>query len=113
MKPYIFREAGKFVMNLNEYICDEITHNHRKLVEQFLNHKERTQKRLEGISVAEEKIMMLESRLAIETPAFEGEYAIDDRTSLSLFDCLIPKLKEHRRFKIKPDDAFSINDFKL
>ena len=42
----------------------------------------------------------------------EAEYAIDDTNKLSLFDCLIPKLKENRRFKIKKDDVFSIADFK-
>ena len=42
----------------------------------------------------------------------EAEYAIDDRTALQLYDCLIPKIKEHRRFKINRDSKFSLADLK-
>ena len=31
--------------------------------------------------------------LAQKTPVFEAEYALDERTPLSLYDCLVPKLK--------------------
>ena len=56
---------------------------------------------------------MLEVKVAQKTPVMEAEFAIDDMNhSLSFFDCLIPKLKEHRRFKINPDDVFSIADIK-
>ena len=55
---------------------------------------------------------MLEMALAQKTPVMQAEYAIDDTNPLSAFECLIPKLKEHRRFKFKKDDAFSIADFK-
>ena len=54
---------------------------------------------------------MLEGILALKTPVLEAENAIDDRTPLSLYDCLIPKLKEHRRFKLTKDSEFSIADF--
>ena len=55
---------------------------------------------------------MLEIALAQKTPVMEAENAIDDRNPLSAFDCLVPKLKEHRRFKLLKDDAFSVADFK-
>ena len=44
----------------------------------------------------------------------QAEYAIDDTNALSAFDCLVPKLKEHRRFKLikGKNDSFSIADFK-
>ena len=42
----------------------------------------------------------------------EAEHAIDDTNALSHFECLIPKLKEHRRFKLLKEDTFSIADFK-
>ena len=59
-----------------------------------------------------EKVKMLEMALAQKTPVMQAEYAIDETNPLSAFECLIPKLKEHRRFKLKKDDAFSIADFK-
>ena len=48
----------------------------------------------------------------MKTPVMEAEHAIDDCTAMSLYDCLIPKLREQRRFRIKKDDKFSIADFK-
>ena len=42
----------------------------------------------------------------------EAEYAMDDRTALNLYDCLIPKLRENRRFLVKKNAALSIADFK-
>ena len=32
----------------------------------------------------------------MKSPAMEAEYAHDERTPLSLYDCLIPKLRENR-----------------
>ena len=54
----------------------------------------------------------VELRLATKSPVFEAEYAIDEATSLSLYDCLVPRLKEHRRYRITKDSEFSIADFK-
>ena len=54
---------------------------------------------------------LLEGILALKTPVLEAENAIDDRSPLGLYDCLIPKLKEHRRFKLTKDSEFSIADF--
>ena len=55
---------------------------------------------------------VLEKAIALRTPVMEAEFAIDDRTSLNLYDCLIPKIREHRRFRFHKDDSFSIADFK-
>ena len=55
---------------------------------------------------------MLELAVASKTPIMEAEYAIDDESPLSLYNCLIPKIKEHRRFRIQTDSKFSIEDFK-
>ena len=43
----------------------------------------------------------------------EAEYAIDERTCLELYDCLVPRIKEHRRFKLLKDAEFSIADFRV
>ena len=39
---------------------------------------------------------MFEKAYAMRTPVMEAEYSHDDRTALSLYDCLIPRLREHR-----------------
>ena len=66
----------------------------------FLEFKERTE---ETIAKAEEQkvdLDYMEKAFALKTPIMEAEHAIDERTALSLYDCLIPKLKEHRKFRI-------------
>ena len=42
----------------------------------------------------------------------EAEFAIDDRTALNLYDCLIPKIREQRKFIFQKEEKFSIEDFK-
>ena len=59
-----------------------------------------------------EKVKMMEILLAQKSPVMQAEHAIDDTNAFSFFDCLIPKLKEHRRFKLLKDDVFSMADFK-
>ena len=53
-----------------------------------------------------------EEALASRSPTFEAEFALDEKTALSMYDCLVPVLQEHRRFKIMPDTSMSIEDFK-
>ena len=55
---------------------------------------------------------MLETAFAQKTPVMQAEHVLDDRNALSFFDCLVPKIKEHRRFRVTKDDKFSIEDFK-
>ena len=45
------------------------------------------------------KLRDAEIALAAKSPVNEAEYAFDERSPLILYDCLIPKLKEHRKFK--------------
>ena len=54
----------------------------------------------------------MELAMAAKTPVMQAEHAIDNRTPLNLYDCLVPKIKEHRRFRIQKDKIFSIQDFK-
>ena len=35
----------------------------------------------------------------------EAEYAIDDRSALCLYDCLIPRIREHRKLKLRPENT--------
>ena len=48
----------------------------------------------------QDKWRMFEHAFALTTPALEAEYAHDERTALNLYDCLIPRLREHRRLRI-------------
>ena len=46
---------------------------------------------------------MFEQAYATTTPALEAEYAHDERTALTLYDSLIPRLREYRRLKLQPE----------
>ena len=89
-----------------------ITKQHHSLVKQFLDYKHRSQKILTENAKLKKEIAFLELAYVQKTPVMEAEYALDQRTALSLYDCLTPMLKEHRRFKIIIEDKFSVNDFK-
>ena len=41
----------------------------------------------------------------------EAEFAFDDRTALSLYDCLIPKLKENVRYIRPLDYTETVEDY--
>ena len=56
--------------------------------------------------------LMLEEKIAMRSPTLDAEYAIDERSLLAKYDCLIPQLKEHRKFRITKDSEFSLDDFK-
>ena len=50
-------------------------------------------------------MMYMERCYAEKSPINEVEFAFDDRTPLQLYDCLMPRLKEHR---VKQFDSRSI-----
>ena len=88
-----------------------LSSQHRLILKQFVEFKQRTTEKLKQADIVLQNAHLLEGILALKTPVLEAENAIDDRTPLSLYDCLIPKLKEHRRFKLMKDSEFSIADF--
>ena len=49
----------------------------------------------------------------MRSPVMEAEHAIDDCTAMSFYDCLIPKLREHRRFHFSKEDKFAVADLKV
>ena len=57
-------------------------------------------------------MVYLEQMVALKTPVMQAEHVIDDTTALSFYDCLIPKLREHRRFRVFAETPFSVSDFK-
>ena len=46
---------------------------------------------------------MFEHAFSLTSPVLEAEYAHDERSPLNLYDCLIPRLREHRRLRIQPE----------
>ena len=71
-----------------------------------MDFKERSAKVMKQNEIYSKIVKDLEVALALKSPVMEAENAIDDRTALSLYDCLIPKLKEQRRFRFDKNDKF-------
>ena len=44
--------------------------------------------------------LTFEKAYALRTPVCEVEFAMDERSPLQLYDCLVPKLREHRKLHI-------------
>ena len=40
--------------------------------------------------------------MAKKMPAMEAEFAHDERSALSLYDSLVPRLREHRKLEVSP-----------
>ena len=82
------------------------------MVQQFLDYKARSNWILKERELFINKIKMLEITLAQKTPVFEAEHAIIEETPLRLYDCLVPAIRENRRFHIRKDELFSVADLK-
>ena len=53
-----------------------------------------------------------EIALAQKTTVMEAEFALDEKTPLSLYDCLKPMIKHNRRMKIDVNAALSAEDYR-
>ena len=76
-----------------------------------MQYKERNDELIKERNLIYNKWLFCERALALKTPVREAEYAIDDRTALSLYDCLVPMIKEHRKFSITKNTKFCVADF--
>ena len=56
------------------------------------------------------KWKIAEQLYSIKTPVMEAEFAVDETTALSLYDCLVPRLKEHRRLAYDKNIPLTMND---
>ena len=51
---------------------------------------------VQGLDDAMARMTTAEAYAALRNPIYEAEYALEEDNPLALFDCLVPKLKEHR-----------------
>ena len=111
MKPFIFDMASQFIEDKAKQITKELTKAHHQILKQFIAFKDRSTFQMKQADRMHKYVAKLEERLAMRSPTLEAEHAIDDRTALTLYDCLMPQLREHRKFRIAKDAQFSIEDF--
>ena len=112
MKPIVMQEAVKFIKEQAQAITRVLTRAHYNLNRDFLHHLVRNDELVKERDFIYEKWLACEQALAMKTPVREAEYALDERTPLHLYDCLLPLIKENRKFSIELGAALSIDDFK-
>lgn len=100
VKTIAMQEALQFVKNQSEAIQKHLTREHHKLVNRFIEFKERTESRLAMVDGLEREILELTQLKAIESSVKEGIYALDEHNPLQLFDCLVPEMDAHRPLKL-------------
>lgn len=108
----LFEEACKFIEERAEFVTKLLTRQHRNVIKQFIDFKERSEKDLQEAKKMQEHVAYLETMVALKSPCMQAEHVIDDATALSLYDSLIPKLREHRKFRLFSETPFSVEDFK-
>ena len=82
------------------------------MLQDFLVYKERNDKLIEEREILHQNWIECERALALKTPVREAEFALDDSSALELYDCLLPLIKEHRRFEIpRNNKKFSRIDY--
>ena len=103
VKKIVMKEAGDWVRDQTKHITEELTKTHRTILSKFCEYSEL------GSALQQERETLLENWLtfekayAIRSPVMEAEFAHDDSNPLQLYDCLIPKLREHRELRIRPE----------
>lgn len=74
----------------------------RTIVRFFIRYRKLTDDQIVENIYLKKKVLLLENAVSQKSPVNEAEYAFDDNTPFSLYDCVIPKLKEHRALKFDP-----------
>lgn len=89
-----------------------LTKSHHKIITSFMDFKERNDEMIKEREVIKQKWQYVERALALKSPVMEAEFAFDDCSALSLYDCLIPKIKAYRKLQIRPEIIVGADDFK-
>lgn len=112
IKPIVFEEAVQFLIRESASIADMLTKSHHKIITNFMDFIDRNETMIKEREVIKQKWQYVERALALKSPVMEAEYALDDSSALSLYDCLIPKIKAYRKLQIRPEIIIGAEDFK-
>jgi len=91
-------QAVEFVKKQGQIISSQFTEEMHKVCKQFQQYRMLTDGEIDEKGLLLIQMRTVESLLAQKSPVNEAEYAFDERTPLTLYDCLTPKVKEFRKF---------------
>ena len=104
------QEAVDFLKREVAGVAQLLSKTHHNVIGKFIEFKGRYERMMAERDTILKNWQIAEILLAQKSPVFEAEYAIEPRTPLRLYDCLVPTLKEHRRFTLKKFEKFSVED---
>ena len=111
IRPIIMQEAVDFLKAQSQVIAKVLTTAHHKLLTSVIEARSRNEQYIAEREHCRNNWSIIERAYAMKSPIMEAEYALDERTPLSLYNCMIPMLKEHRRLYIGEKFKFSMEDF--
>ena len=94
-KTEVMKEASVFITSKLEDVARVLTSEHHRIIEQFIFYKNKTQRQLDMSDMLQKKYREAVKAQCLQSPCFEASFATDNRSALKLYDCLVPKVKEH------------------
>ena len=79
----------------------------RLILFHFNDYRVAAEPKFEEVRSLKQKLRDAELAFAGKSPVNEAEYAFDECSPLILYDCLIPKLKEHTKFKSETSNIYT------
>ncbi len=95
MRNQVFDDAAKFVSSQAVDITAYLTKEHHKMIEQYYMYKQQTQDKLDLFEEYKEKFIHSTMLYAQKAPAMEASFAMSENSSLKLYNCLMPFVREH------------------
>ena len=93
-KTEVMKEASAFITHKLEDVARVLTSEHHRIIEQFIFYKNKTQRQLDMSDRLQQKYRDAVKAQCLQSPCFEASFAMDNRSVLRLYDCLVPKVKE-------------------
>ena len=101
VKVKMMKEMQDELHKKSSIIMKEMTGVHRKLIEQFIDFKVRTEDRMKYMDDLEETNRSLIHLHALMSPTRELNYGIDVENPLRMYDCMIPVINTRQALQIQ------------
>ena len=86
------REAVAFIKAKTQDLTRLFTQEHHKIIKSYLDFKASTQAKVERVEYLEERLFQSEIAFAGLAYTVEATVSLDEKSPLSLYDCLIPHI---------------------
>ena len=89
----IKQESVKFLKEKTDQVVKALSVEHHRLIQQFFDFKRDTQERLDKTDFYEKKFFDATYAFALKAPCYEASFAMNAKSALKLYDCMVPEIK--------------------